>query len=173
MKKYISILVIIAATLFSCSKEMSLQKYFVTKSAEEGFMSVNVPSSMLQLKEGQDNEENMEALKSFRRLNVLIYKKDENTTVNQEKEVATIERILSAGDFKELMSMNYKGHSGVLSYTGDDNQIKEVIGFGEGEEGFILLRLTGDKMTVKQLAKLASAIDFDKSNLEDLKNLDL
>lgn len=171
MRKYLGIIAILAITFSSCSNEMSLQKYFATKSSKEGFLSINVPSSILELKDGENSSENIEALKSFKRLNILILKNDDSTSVDQKKEIASIEKILENGKFKELMSMNYKGQAGVLSYSGDDNNIKEVIGFGYSDKGFLLARLTGDKMTVKQLAKLASSIDFDKSNLDQLQNM--
>ncbi len=127
---------------------------------------------MLQFKEGEMSDDNVEALKSFHRLNVLVFKNDENSTVNQKNEVETIENIISNGKFKELMSMQVKGKSGIISYSGEDNNIEEIVGFGESEEGFMLVRITGEKMTVKQLAKLVSSIDFDKTNLDDLKNID-
>ena len=177
MKKYIKLVFVLAFgivfSMSSCSKEVSLQKYFVTKSAEEGFMSVTIPSSILQFKEGEDTDSNTAALKSFQRLNVLIFKKDENSVINEKQELETINSIISNTKYKELMSVNIKGQEGTLVYSGADDNINEVVGYGHSDEGFILVRLTGKDMNVKQLAKLVSSIDFDKSNLDDLKNLNI
>ena len=169
MKKVIGVIAILALVFTSCSKEMSLQKYMVTKSGEDGFLTINVPASMLQFKDGEESEENVEALKKFKRLNVLVYKHDDSLAVDQKKEVAQIKRILENAKFNELMSVNMDGNFGVLSYSGGEEEIDEVVAFGENDMGFLIARITGDKMNVKQLAKLASSIDL--SNLEEMKNI--
>lgn len=168
MKKYITLLVVIVLSLSSCSNQISLQKYFVTKANDDSFMSITLPSSLLQLKDGENNEDNKEILESFKRLNVLVFKNENSSNEIQSKEIETIKGILNKDKFKELIAINTSKGTGKVVFTGNDEDIDQVVGFGYNNEGFILARVTGKNMKVKDLTKLISAIDFEKSNIDDI-----
>jgi hypothetical protein len=173
MKKISALLVVLSIVLSSCSNEITLQKYFVERASNDEFISVNLPTSLLQLKEEMKDEQNMKALESFKRLNVLVFQQKDSSKVDVKAEVAQIKGIIANSNMKELMSMNMQGYYVEVMFTGDEDNIDEIVAFGTGKEGFVLGRIIGKDMNVKQVAKLASAIDFKNSNLSQLQNLNL
>lgn len=172
MKKLTSIFVVLTIVLSSCTNEKSLNKYFVEKSAQEGFMSLTIPASILQLKTDENSDEAKDAMASFERLNVLILRNTDSLKVDFNKEQQTVENILANDkNLNELMSLNAKGYFVTVNFKGDENDISEVIAFAKGKEGFALARITGKNITAEKIAKVASSVDFNNSNIQELANL--
>lgn len=157
-------LVIVALLMTSC-KNNSLQGYLVESQEKQGFITVDLPVSFLELKD-QDVSDNVKAtVESIKKINVvaLPYKNNEDA-YEAEKEKLT--KILSGEDYKPLMKMNAKGMKVSLYYTGNSDAIDEVIAFGYSKEaGVGIARLLGDDMNPAMIIEMMQNIKIDPSNV--------
>ena len=71
MKKlFIYSLLLVAFATISCKKEKSLQGYLVESQDKKGFVSLDVPASLLQLSMDSASEEDRKAYESIRKINI-------------------------------------------------------------------------------------------------------
>ena len=145
--------------LSACSSTQSLQEYYVDSTENPNFISVDVPTSVLNLEEADLTDGQRQALNSLKKLNLLAFRK---TTENAEEfkiENAKVKAILKNDEFKELMKLNSQYGKGVIKYLGDEDAIDEVIIYGSSnEKGFALIRVLGDDMNPAHIVQLMQAI---------------
>ena len=112
MKKLINYIVIlaIAVTSASCGSEASLQKYYIDNQDNKNFLSIDIPASIISLKDDVSPEA-VEAYKSLKKMNVLAFKKNETNGAEYEIEKKKLKSILKNDSFIELMRMNDKGRN--------------------------------------------------------------
>ena len=145
--------------LGACSSNQSLQEYYVDSSENPNFISLDVPTSILNLEKADLSDTQREALKSLRKLNLLAFKKTTENSAEYKIEKAKVNSILKDDEFVELMKLNSKYGKGVIKYLGDEDAIDEVIIFGNSnEKGFALIRVLGDDMNPAHIVQLLQAI---------------
>ena len=73
MKKYIYVSVFLLLVLLasSCQQKTTLQEYLVQSQDKNGFITIDVPTSFLQLKSKDVSQEVKATLKSIRKINVV------------------------------------------------------------------------------------------------------
>ena len=71
--KIIALLAIIAITI-GCNNKPSLEQYFVTNSENKNFVQVDIAPSILNVDQTKLTEVQKTALKSFDKMNVLVFK---------------------------------------------------------------------------------------------------
>jgi len=174
MKKAINYIAILAISIMSvaCGSEASLQKYYIDNQDNKNFLSIDIPTSIISLKDDVSPEA-AEAYKSLKKMNVLAFKKNESNGDEYEVEKKKVKAILKNDNFIELMRMNDKGRNVVVKYLGDDDVIDELIVYAADKtQGFALVRVLGDNMKPEQIAKLVKSIqDVDNGNFA-LKQLE-
>jgi len=174
MKKLTTYIILVSITLASiaCSSEASLQKYYIDSQDDKNFLSVDIPSSIIALKDDVSPEAK-EALKSLKKMNVLAFKKSATNEAEFAVEKKKVKAILKNAKFKELMRFNDKGRKVVIKYEGDDDSMDEVIIYATDKtQGFALVRVLGDNMEPGKIMKLVNSInDVDGGN-EALKQLE-
>lgn len=160
MKKIInSLLVVLILVVASCSSTQSLQEYYVAKSENPNFLSVDLPVSLLNMEKVDLNAEQREALNSLKKMNILAFKKTDANTIEFEAEKTTVKAILKNEKFIDLMKLNTSYGKGVIKYIGDDEMIDEVIIYGDNDEkGFMLIRVLGNNMKPANLIQFMQAI---------------
>jgi len=162
----------IVVGIASCASEASLQKYFIDSQENKNFISVDVPSSIIQLKQnvGADVKEAYESLK---KMNVLAFTKNESNEADYAIEKEKVKKILKNDKYTELFRMKDKGKTLVVKYEGDDESMDEVIVYAtDRASGFALVRVLGDKMTAKKMMKLGESIkdiDGDSNGIKQLE----
>lgn len=159
--------------LISCNREPSLQKYFVDHQDDTNFISVDVPSSLLINETLTLNEEEKEALKSVKKVNLLLLpvKSDELQSA-YEKELANINTILQSKKYETLIRFGSNGTKVVLKSIGEEDNIDEVIVFAtDQEKGLALVRILGDNMKPEKMIKLARSVEQGKLDLGGLKDI--
>jgi hypothetical protein len=167
MKK-VYILGAIISFLFSatsCKNEKSLQAYLVKSQEEKGFITLDVPTSFLQLKSEDVSEDVIKTLESIRKINVvaLPYQTNEDA---YETEKETLRAIFTSDSYKDLMSIKRKGMTMKVYYTGNPDAIDEVIVFGYGkEQGVGVARLLGDNMNPGKIIKMMNQVSMDSKSL--------
>ena len=165
ISKIITIL-FVAITIVSCKKE-SLQSYLVESQEKEGFTTIDLPVSFLQLKTDDASEDVKKTLKSIRKINVVILPFNDNREA-YKKEKATLKSIFkNSKKYKSLMRFKKNGVKLNLYYTGNEDAIDEVIAFGYGDDkGVGVARVLGNNMNPSKIMKMMKDIKFDTKNLK-------
>ncbi len=160
------VLAVIAIASMACGSEASLQKYYIDSQDNKNFISVDVPASIIKLKDDIEPEAK-EAFKSLKKMNVLAFTKNESNEAEYTIEKAKVSKILKNSKFKELFRMKDKGKSILVKYEGDDESMDEVIVYAsDKKQGFALVRILGDEMTPEKIMKLGKSIkDIDSGNV--------
>lgn len=166
------ILLTVAVLGLSCASEASLQKYYIDSQDNKNFISVDVPASIITLKEDVEPEV-QEAYRSLKKMNVLAFTKNDTNEAEYAIEKEKVSKILKSKKFTELFRMKDKGRSVVVKYEGDDNSMDEVIIYAsDATQGFALVRILGDKMTAEKMMKLGESIQNVDNNNLGLKQLE-
>ncbi len=158
--------------LASCSSTQSLAEYFADSAENPNFLKFDLPSSILNIKSGDLTEDQFNAFKSLKKLNILAFKKNESNTADYEIEHLKIKRILKGKDFVELMKVKTSLGKATIKYLGTEDAIDELIVYGNNKEmGFIVVRVLGDNMKPSNMMQLLGALeksDFKGEGLEKL-----
>jgi len=174
MKKIFNTLFImlVATTFFACSSTQSLQEYYVDNSENPNFISLDVPTSILNLENADLTTSQRKALQSLKKLNLLAFKKTTQNAAEYKVEKEKVNSILKDDEFVELMKLNSQYGKGVIKYLGDEDAIDEVIIYGNSnDKGFVLIRILGDNMNPAHLIQLMQAIqksDYKGEGLGDI-----
>lgn len=177
MKKisYFVIAFVAMLSLGACNNSPSLQQYIVENKENNNFIAVDLPVSLLNIEETNLNEEEKEAYKSIRKVNVLAYKMKGEADPEYALEKKRILDILKDEKYQQLMKFNSRDMKVTVKYIGTDTSIDEVILFGTNQEfGFGLVRLLGDDMKPENVVKLMEAVkksEFDSTALGSLEGL--
>jgi len=173
MKKYTTLLSLLLFTLLftSCQKE-SLQSYLVKSQEKEGFISMDLPTSFLQLKSDDVADDVKQTLKSIKKINLLALPMNEDNKAAYPKEKATLKRIFKNKEYKSLARFGKKGMKINLFYTGNQDAIDEIIAFGYGDDaGVGVARILGKDMNPAKIMKMLKDVKFDgdQINVKQLK----
>ncbi|PCJ93457.1 MAG: hypothetical protein COA50_14105 [Flavobacteriaceae bacterium] len=175
MKNSIKVMLIIAvAFVASCSSTQSLQEYYVDSAENPNFISLDVPTSILNLADADLSEGQRAALSSLRKLNVLAFRITSENEAEYKIENAKVKEILKNDYFVELMKLNSSYGKGVIKYLGDEDAIDEVIIYGNSKEkGFALVRVLGKDMNPAHIVQLIQALqksDYKGEGLGEIGN---
>ena len=174
MRKYIKhfgLLAIVVLLTVSCDQHPSLQKYYVDSNENTGFISFDIPASLLSLKNEGVSSEVKETLKSIKKVNFLGYQLKGDNEAEYKIEKQKIKEILKNPKYQELMSIGGK-QSMTIKFLGEDDAIDEVIIFGsDKEKGFAVVRILGNNMDPSKMMLLANEIKYNGEE-GDLKGLE-
>ena len=163
----IGTLLLLVLMITSCKNEKSLQGYLVESQEKSGFITVDVPTSFLQLKSDAVSDEVKETLKSIRKVNVVALPIKGNEEAYEVEKTKLKSIFKNNEEYKSLMSLKVKGMHINFYYTGNTESIDEVIAFGYGKEvGVGVTRLLGDNMNPTKIIKMMNNVKFDKDNLD-------
>lgn len=171
----ISGLIILLASLFiACDANPSLQKYFVDSKENTEFISVDLPASILQLKNNEVSEEIKNTLNTIKKVNFLALQITETNQELYASEREKVKTILKNPQYKQLMRMNMGNANVSVNYLGEEDAIDEVVIFGaENEKGFAIVRVIGENMNPGEIMKLTQEIklDGDSNEFKQLEGL--
>ncbi len=169
---YIALLIITLLLAIACTNDSDLQNYFVNHQDDANFIAVDIPSSIL----GDTDEVSddiKEAIHSFKKLNILAFKKNESNKEAYEKERANIKKILAKKQYKDLMRFKDGKNMVIVKYLGTETSVNQIIFFGyASDKGLALVRVLGDKMDVKKALKLVTLARSGKIDTSKIKVLE-
>lgn len=171
----ISIVVLFISLLTTaCDTNPSLQKYIVDSKENNEFISIDLPSSILKLKDGDVSEEVKKTLETIKKVNFLALQLNETNLelFNTEKE--KVKKILKNPKYKQLVRMNLGKGNVTVNYLGDEDAIDEVVIFGsDNQRGFALVRVIGENMNPAEIFSLTQEIklDGDSQQFKQLEGL--
>ena len=159
-------------TLVSCNSDPSLQKYFVENTDNKNFIALDVSPSILNVEKTKLSAEQTEALKSFDKMNILVFKANAANQVQFEAERSKVKAILKDPKYQQLMSFGSGKDGASISYVGSDDNIKEFVVFANRKEnGFAVVRVLGENMNPNNIMTLMSVLKESKIDMEQLKPL--
>ena len=172
MKKITALLLLMATIAISCNSQPSLQKYFVDSSGKANFSVIDVAPTFIKTDSIKMTEEEEKALKSFRKLNVLVYKQDSLNQGNYTTEKQNVKNLLKGEEYSRLMKFG-SGKQGAEVYTvGGVEKVDEFVVFAHKEEnGFGIVRVLGNDMTPDNVLSLIDLMRKADLNLEQFKPL--
>ncbi|RZJ67829.1 MAG: DUF4252 domain-containing protein [Flavobacterium sp.] len=158
--------------LTACSSEPSLQKYFVEKSEKPNFVSADISPSILNVKPELLTSEQQNALKTFKKMNVLAFQKNDSNATSYDAESAKVKEILKDEKYQELMHFGSGKDGGSISFVGSESHIDEFVLFANRKEnGFAVVRVLGDDMTPDGILQMVSLLQSSNLDLDQLKPL--
>ncbi|UPQ78012.1 DUF4252 domain-containing protein [Flavobacterium azooxidireducens] len=171
MKKLLFSLLLMS--FIACEKEPSLQKYFVEKTESTDFISVDMSPSILNIKPDALSVEQQEALKTFKKMNILAFKINEENKSKFDGERTKVKEILKDEKYQELMKFGSGKEGAAVYYVGKDDAIEEFVLYGSKDEnGFAVVRILGNKMNPEDFMTLLSALQKSDIDMEQLKPLE-
>lgn len=153
---------LIAFLVVSCSSGPSIQEYFVSKSEDASFLIIDIPTSIFGIDKSTLTVEEQELFTSFKKLNLLIFKKTDSNAALMDRELTAVRSIIDGKNFESLMVFSDKSYSGKLVMQGDEERPNEIVLFASSDEGFLVTRLLGKKMQVDKALLLADIIQREK-----------
>ena len=167
LSRHIVLFLMLLLLSYSCSKGPSLQTYYVDNQEKPGFLSVDIPSSFLNIDKSSLNSEQLEAYESINKLNMLGYKVDANNMDVYNDELSKVKAILDDNKYEELIrGGNTQDGKFVVKFTGDIENIDEFILFGNAsDKGFAIVRVLGKNMNANKIMNLSQV--FENSNIDD------
>lgn len=172
MKK-ISIILVSIITLVSCNNKPSLQKYFVENTESKDFIAIDLGSDIINTEKMSMTDADKETLKSFEKINILAFKKEDKNNDKYGIEVEKIKTILKdTVSYNELMKFGSGNDGAAIYFVGDDEHINEFVLFANKKEnGFAVVRILGKDMNPMNIMNIMSLMQKSKINLEQLKPL--
>jgi len=165
MKKAVIILSVLAIFV-SCNQQKTIQTYIVGNQDKPGFMSVDLPMSLIQLNSDKVPLDVKDGYESIKKVNVLgLPYLNNNEAYEIEKKAISL--ILNNSTlYKNLMKMDMDGMSVSIYYNGDANDINEVIVFGYSKKiGVGVARVIGNHMNPTKISQMAEYLKIDPNQL--------
>ncbi|MBN8567870.1 MAG: DUF4252 domain-containing protein [Flavobacteriales bacterium] len=171
MKKVLILFVIIS--VWSCQNEPTLQKYFVEKTESTDFITIDVSPSILNIQPDALTIEQQNALKTFKKMNVLAFKINEKNKTKFDDERTKVKEILKDEKYQQLMKFGSGKDGAAVYFVGKDDAIEEFVLYGsQAENGFAVVRILGYKMNPENFMTLLEALKKSDINMDQLKPLE-
>ena len=161
--------------LLSCDSKPTIQKYFVVNSENKDFLALDISPTILNVDKTKLTAEQKKALESFDKMNVLVFKLDENNQPQYEVESQKITQILKDKSYQQLMKVGSGKDGATISFVGDEDDIDEFVVFAKRKEnGFAVVRILGNDMNPNNIMTMLSVLKeskIDTAQLAPLKDL--
>ena len=171
MKTKIIVFLVIIATTIGCNNKPSLEQYFVTNSENKNFVQVDIAPSILNVDQTKLTEVQKTALKSFDKMNVLVFKINDQNKSMFATEKNKVKEILKDQKYQQLMKFGSGQNGASVSYVGSDEHIAEFIISANSEAGFGIVRVLGKDMNPNSILDFISVLKDSDIKLDQLKPL--
>jgi len=152
--------VLMTSFLFSCSDTMSLQKYYVEKTEDADFIIVNLPIDLQQFLKDELTPEELITMESIRKLNVLIFRRNDQNTTKMEREIRVLDQIISQKKYNSLTDFGMLKTKSKLVFLGTEDKIDEGVVYVRNQDmGLAVVRILGNDMNPSALLLLTKKIN--------------
>ena len=153
------------ALIISCNTEPSLQKYIVDNKENPAFISVDLPSSIIKLKNTEVSEDIESTLKTIQKINFLALQLTDSTEAIYTLEKEKVKTLLKNPKYSELFRFHKGKNDVVISYLGNETSVDEVIIFGsENTKGFVIIRILVNDMNLVDILKISKDIQLSENS---------
>ena len=172
MKRIYGIALSFSLFLISCNSEPTLQKYFVENTENKNFVALDVSPDILNVDKTKLSVAQIDALKSFDKMNVLAFRLNETNKAEFETERAKVDLILKDKKYQQLMKFGSGKEGASVSFVGTDEHIEEFVFYANKKEnGFAVVRILGKDMNPTSVMTMMSVLQQSNIDLEQLKPL--
>lgn len=173
MKTIIYLAIAVSLLLTGCSGEPTLQKFFVENAQKKDFIALDLTSDIFEIGATKLSPEQATALKSFEKMNIIAFKATPGNQAEYELEKSKLKTILKDKEYQELMKFGSGEAGASVSFVGTDDNIEEFVFYANKKEnGFAVVRVTGDNMSPANVMTLLSVLQKSDVNLDQLKPLE-
>lgn len=169
------VLLAFAFGIVSCESGKSLEKYYVTKSDNPDFMTIDIASSIIKADPKKMTVEQAGALERIEKLNVLMFKRNPGNLSDYKAEKDSLASILKSGKYDPLMKVGSGKNGASIYMKGKEEKTDEFVVNAYSEDtGFAVIRLLGDEMTMNDIMAVMSLLkqsDFDVEQLKPLQEM--
>lgn len=170
--KRILTLALFGLLFVGCKTEPTLQKYFVQNIDNKDFIALDLSPSILNIDNTKLSAEQKTVLKSFDRMNILAFKRNEKNEAEFETESSKVKEILKDPKYQQLMKFGSGKEGASISFVGDDEHIDEFVLFANrSENGFAVVRVLGNDMNPTSIMTMVSALQNSNIDMQQLKPL--
>jgi hypothetical protein len=173
--KYSVLIALAVMSLISCDSGKSLQRYLVDKQEDDRYIRADIATSLFLNDENNFSAEEMETLKTIKKINVVAYLLKKGNESEYESEKSILKEIINQEQYQTLGSFKSNEIQMTLKYLGEETSIDEVVIFASSsDKGFGVFRLLCDNMRPDQALKLMSTMqrgDLDLSKLSGMSEL--
>ncbi|WP_295335284.1 DUF4252 domain-containing protein [Flavobacterium sp.] len=164
--------VLVSLFLMSCTNEPSLQKYFVEKSENKDFVLLDVSPGIIDVDKAKLSSEQQSALASFDKMNILVFKSNQQNAAQYQSETQKVGTILKGKDYQELIKIGSGKDGASVSFVGEEDNIDEFVFFAKSQEnGFAVVRILGNDMNPNNIMNMISVLQSANIDMEQLKPL--
>lgn len=172
MRHIVYFAIAVSLLLFSCNSEPSLQKFFVENSEKKDFIALDVSSNILNVDTNQLTAEQKDALAAFDKMNIIAFKVNGKNQKEYLAEKEKLNAILKRKEYQQLIKVGSGSDGASVSFVGTEDKIEEFILYANKKEnGFAVIRVTGDKMNPNDIMNMLSILQKSNIDLEQLKPL--
>ena len=159
--------------LVSCNSKPTLENYFVENTENKNFVQIDVSPSMLNLDKTKLSAGQNQALKSFDKMNVLLFKINEKNKPQFETERVKVNEILKDTlTYKQLMKFGSGKEGASVNFVGTDDHISEFVIYGsKSDTGFGIIRVLGKDMNPTSVLSILSALKNSNIDVKELKSI--
>lgn len=142
-------------------------------SENSNFLALDFGADILKVSKENLSEDEKEALNSFKKLNIVAFKKTADNEALYQKEKEEVQAILKGNSTYEQLMRFGSGTQGASIYAvGKGDDFDEFILFGnQSETGFAIVRVIGKNMTLNHLMNFMSILEKAELDQEQLKPL--
>lgn len=172
MNRIYSIALVACLFLISCNSKPSLEKYFVENSENKDFILLDISPSILNIDKTKLTVEQNEALHSFQKMNILVFKQNDKNNTQFETEREKVNAILKHDKYQQLIKIGSGKDGASVSFVGTDDHIEEFVLYANNKgTGFAVVRILGKDMNPANIMTIVSVLVNSNINLEQLKPL--
>ncbi|PCH77340.1 MAG: hypothetical protein COB98_03570 [Flavobacteriaceae bacterium] len=164
--KIYSVLMMTVLSFLSCTNELSLQRFFIDSKENDYYLALDIPSSILEMKDQNPSQEMIDIAKTIRKINFLGFQLTEDSKVSFLAEKTKVKAILKQETYHELMRINSGKIELMVKFLGNEDAIDEVVIYGaDKEKGFLVMRVLGTDMNPASIFKMLKNVKIDEDNL--------
>lgn len=156
----------------SCTSEPTLQKYIVENAEKKDFVVFDMSSDIINADKSKLSGEQLKALQSFDKMNILVFKKSVNNTAQYNLESEKVAKLLENKAYNELMKVGSGSDMISVSYLGNEDAIDEFVLFAKKKEnGFGIVRVLGNDMNPNNVLQMISILKDNSIKMDALQPL--
>lgn len=143
-------------------------------SENSNFLAVDLGADILKINKDELSKDEKEALNSFKKLNILAFRKNDDNEVLYRKEKEEVQSILKGNStYEQLMSFGSGAQGASIYAVGNTDKISEFVIFGnQNEAGFAIVRIIGKNMSPNHIMNFMSVLEKSNFDKEQLKSFE-
>lgn len=144
-----------------------------TNSENSNFLAIDFGADILKVSKDKLSEDEKQALNSFKKLNIVAFKKTADNEALYQKEKTEVQNILKENStYEQLMRFGSKKQGASIYAVGKGEKFDEFVLFGnQNDTGFAIVRIIGKNMTPNHLMSLMSIVQKADIDQEQIKPL--